>query len=116
MHCINERRLKPSEQRDIAAPFIGIDQHAWCSLCRKEINTKRIGIRAIWVVLSRLSNGLSEILVKDSECHFCNVIVPYDGRNENLFCLSEGVCVTREQLYTWLYYVCFIGNTIRDAC
>ena len=76
---------------------------------------KGIGIRKRDVVITTLNNGLSGIFVEYSECHFCNAIVRYNGRNDVIFCLSEGGCVTKELLCTWLYDLCCVGNTFRDA-
>lgn len=76
---------------------------------RKEIYRKGIGIRTTEVILTTLNNGSSRILVRDSECHFFNANVPYDGSDESLFCFSDGCFVTRELFDT-------IAKTIMPLC
>ncbi len=51
----------------------------------------------------------------DATCRDCMKVVPYDGVDDALFCLSKTNIFTRGLLDHWLYEVCAVGTPFRDV-
>ena len=108
-------RLKLPSERVGYMPFVGADKTALYTKCKAEFQTGGIAVRERQVELTTLNNVTACISVRDSRCPIFQTIAPYDGRDSGIFCISERNAVTRELLDTWMYDVCCIGNTFRDA-
>ena len=87
----------------------------WVS-CQQEYiseNCTALGSRA--VVLHTLHHGSFELAVVDFVCKYFRSFMPYEGRNDGLFCFNKKHVLTIELLDTWLLDLCGTGVTFRDV-
>ena len=67
------------------------------------------------VMLHTLHHGSITIVVIDSKYSKCGRFVSYNGAYDALFSVRKEHVLTSELLDAWLWYVCGIGGTFRDA-
>jgi len=97
--------------------FFGIDFLLSCSNCKK---SSRNNVGKGWndigrsALLHTLSYGSMKITVQDTLCD-CGAIIRYDGLSDGLFCASKHNVFTRELLDVWVFDVCGLGMTFREA-
>ena len=98
--------------------FVGIDSLYECSRCGKDIyigqefdgflQDKR------QVTLHTLSHGSLKICVRDYLCA-CGMLVRYDGLFNGIFCATKNHAFSRELLDVWMFDVCGLALTFREA-
>ena len=59
--------------------------------------------------------GAVRIVVKDIVCSNCDHVNIFNGRSHGIFALFSSVLYSRELLDIWLYQVCAIGASFREA-
>ncbi len=91
------------------------DSVSWCGKCYLEFRGGDYISAVHPVNLTTATFGTATIGVHDKYCPKCHSISPYDGRGDGIFCISKTNAVTRELLELWMYSVCGMGNTFRDA-
>jgi len=67
------------------------------------------------VDLHTLNMGTLRITVADLICPWCDTIHRYDGEHDGLFSINPSSVYTRELLDLWVYQVCGLSMTFREA-
>lgn len=83
--------------------------------CEKE-SIKRIARSQSRVVaVHTMEHGTIHITVLDLICPYCHTTNFFDGASSGLFCLSQSTVYTRELLDYFVYLVCGMGLSFREA-
>lgn len=66
------------------------------------------------VMLHTLHHGSRSIFVRDFRCE-CSNLIAYDGMSDGLFCATRHHVFCRDLLDAWMFDVCAVGMSFRDA-
>lgn len=100
--------------------YVGRDKHIACKKCANEWIVRDERENEVYLVdlrkvtLHTLHHRSIRIGVHDF-LRECGNVVPYDSRSDGIFCFSRHHACSIELLDAWMYDVCRVGMSFRDA-
>ena len=96
--------------------YTGLDSKMSCPCCSISIETEKVlSKQKRNVELHTLHYGSITISVTDIRCRKFPRLLPCDGAEDAVFCVSKQDTFTRELLDAWVYDVCGMGGAFRNT-